>query len=274
MTDSSLPAKIAFTRAYIEKRADRTYNWDISPPDPPPPTMQKVVNDLCDATQSLLEENLALKDQLFQIEQDQSPDYQWETIIAAKLDRAIRENNGGSEASATLELTNHVNGETFVITIQKKHGKTPNQLFRQSEARRKLAVKKIVNLLRSNLDMQRKLSEVNEELRIAKCIRSHDNKTTKEHLDDALIEDEVFVQKAIDFVNILIKKFNNAKFRRGLNSLQPSMREAFHEAWTRVGESNYENIKLKEELKTLKIKMNEKNSSRGKFGKARKRRKR
>ena len=272
MTDSSLPAKIAFTRAYIEKRADPHYPHRDGWPEPPA-TMQKVVNDLCDATQSLLEENLALKGQLFQIEQDQSPDHQWETILAAKLDRALRENNGGSEASATLELTNHVNGETFVITIQKKHGKTPNQLFRQSEARRKLAVKKIVNLLRSNLDMQRKLSEVNEELRIAKTIRDY-YKTAPAHMDEALIEDEAFVQKAIDFVNILIAKFNRAKFRRGLNALQSSMREAFNEAWTRVGESNYENIKLKEELAELKLAMMKKNRNRGKFGKARKRKRR
>jgi hypothetical protein len=52
------------------------------------------------------------------------------------------------------------------------------------------------------------------------------------------------------------------------------MREAFNEAWTRVGESRYESFGLKQELRALKIKMNEKNGNRGKFGKARKRKRR
>ena len=46
------------------------------------------------------------------------------------------------------------------------------------------------------------------------------------------------------------------------------MRDAFNEAWARVSEHTFENMKLKDELKKLKLKIIEKNRNKGKFGRS------
>jgi hypothetical protein len=235
--------RIDVIRKYIEKHISLPYRG-----------AEEVVIELCDEAEKLYEENVLLKEQIFQIEQEQNPDKQWETILAAKLDRAIRENSDKDY----LEINNSVNGKVYTITIQKKFGKTPEQLQQSSDLRRAKAAQKIVNLLRDNKIMQAKLYQLNEQFSVLKKIKYHE-------WDDIKTREDI--QVAIDMVNLLIKQHNNFFYKREMAKLTNSMRESFHESWSRVSQYQWEASNLQKEIVALKQELNRKNIEKSKFKK-------
>ena len=241
---------IEFARTYVTKH---TTSKNLN--------TEEIVLNLCDNAQKFLEENAALKEQLFNIEQEQDPEKQWETILAAKLERAIRENKNKDH----LEFFNSINGEVYTITIQKKFGQSPEQLRRSSEIRRLKAAQKIVNLLKDNKQMQQKIIQLNEDLRILKAIKNGD-------WDD--IQCRKDIERAIDMVNYFISHHNQTVWRKRLGQLTNSMRESHHEAWARAADSAYQKNKIELELKALRLELHRKSVQKSKFSKYRKRNKR
>jgi len=236
---------ISSVRQFAKKNIDHTYT-------------QEMVEQLCDDVSKVLEDNAFLRDSLFQVEQSVEPDQRWENILAAKLARAVQENN----REDYLEITNSSNNETFIITIQKKFGRTPEQLRQQADLRRLKAAKKIVNLLRDNKHMQKKLIEQDADLRLFKRI------------GDGIYKDETVtrqeIQKAIEYVRKLVGDFNTNFYRREMGKLTVSMKASFHEAWVRVANSSSEVKKLEKDIKELKKLLNQKGIAASKFGKYRK----
>jgi hypothetical protein len=240
---------IKFARTYVTKH---TSSANLN--------TEEIVLDLCDNAQKLLEENAALKEQLFEIEQEQDPGRQWETILAAKLARAVRENKNKEH----LEFFNSTNNDIFIVTIQRKFGQSPEQLRYSSEIRRLKAAKKIVNLLRDNKIMQSKIIQLNEDLRILKAVKNTD-------WDDIKTREDI--ERAIDMVNYFIKQHNQVVYRKHLGKLTNSMRESYHEAWTRAADASWKVSEIKKELEALKFELHRKNVEKSKFSKYRKRRK-
>jgi len=238
------PIRIDYTRKYVEKHADFLSTIEV-------------VDELCDETQKLWEENVALREQIFQIEQEQNPEKRWETILAAKLARGIRENNGKDY----LEFTNSTNNDIFIITIQKKFGRTPEQLLRSSEIRRLKAAKRIVNLVQNIKGLETVIAHQTDEIKTLKLLKkgAWDEITTRQEINTA-----------ISMINSLIRQYNQEFYRREFLKLSNSMRELLHEAWTRVADSNYKIIELKKKVEILKIELNRKNVEKSKFSKYRK----
>jgi len=238
--------RIDFVRAYVDKHIDKDTL-----------STHEVVMELCEETAKLWVENQSLREQLFNIEQEQDPEKRWETILAAKLDRAIRENLNKDY----LEINNSTNGEVYTITIQRKHGQTPEYLRRQSDIRRLKAEKKNEHLLNDNQQMQKKLHQLDEELRILKAIKNGDWDDIKTRQD---------IEVAIDIVNHFIRQHNQHAYKKQLAKLTNSMRESMHEAWARASEASWKVTEIKKELEALKLELHRKNVEKSKFAKYRK----
>lgn len=235
---------ISFARTFVTKRCGDDINT--------------IVEELCDEAQNLLDENAELKNRLFQIEQEQDPERQWQTILAAKLDRAVSENNGKDY----LEISNSINNDIFIITIQRKFGQSPEQLRRSSDIRRLKAAKKITHLLADNKQMQKKLVDQGNEIRVLKLIQKGEWDEIKSRQD---------IQLAIDAVNVLIRQFNQKLYAREVGKLTNSMRESNQEAWTRAADLQWRNAELTKTIQVLKAELNRKYVEKSKFAKYRKR---
>lgn len=241
--------RIAFARRYAEKHIEGSSGKALA---------LEIVQELCDEAEKLWKDNAALRDQLFQIDQEQDINKQWETILAAKLDRAIRENDGKDY----LEIRNSINNDIFTITIQKKFGQTPEQLRRSSDIRRLKAAKKIVNLLKDNKQMQQKLVDQGNEIRVLKTLNKGDWDEIKSRQDILL---------AINAINNLIRQWNQEHYKHEFSKISGSMRESYHEAWSRAADLSWSNIELLKQLKVLRVELNRKNVEKSKFAKYRKR---
>lgn len=209
-----------------------------------------------DGARKLLEENAALKESLFNLEQAEP--IRWETILAEKLERAIRENN----KKDYLEVVNSINNDIFVITIQRKFGQTPEQLQKQSDIRRLKAAKKIVNLLSANKEMAEKLAKQAKDIQLLTALRMPNLEEELKTRDD--------VQRAIDQLNIIIKNYNKHTFARQMGKLTTSMQQAYRESWMRAAMQSSENLKLTKDIKLLKQELNQKRIVHSKFSKYRK----
>jgi hypothetical protein len=244
--------RIDFVRLYVEKHVD------------PNSSIPEVVTELCDESSKILEDNALLRENIFNLEQVVEPERRWENILAAKLARAVQENN----KEDYLELTNSINNDIWIITIQKKFGKSPEQLRQQSEIRRLKSVNKVMHLLRDNKQMQRKLAELSFELQTLKFIKKNLSNPEEE------LKTRQEIEMAIKLVNNYIAQFNTQFYRREIGKLTSSMRESFHEAWIRSAESMWKVQSLEKKIKELRLQFNEKGVVASKFGKYRKRGKR
>jgi hypothetical protein len=220
-----------------------------------------VIHDLTylsEQLESLMEENKILRDQIFTIEQQVPEEQQWENVLAAKLQRAIL--NSGIKKEY-LEILNSTNNDIFVITIQKKFGKTPEQLLQQSEIRRLKASQKIVNLLKQNKQLAEKLAQQAQEVQLLMKIRySFDN-------EEINISSEKEFRTLIDRVNKLIGKFNQRMLAVNLQKLHASFKSAYQEGWTRAAISEAKAIASEKEIKKLKMELMKKKHPRSRFRK-------
>ena len=239
------PKRIEFVRRYVEKHTEVKAS------------VLDTVFELCDEAEELWKENVLLRENIFTIEQTIEPEKQWENILAAKLARAADGNN--------LEITNSINGDTWIITIQKKFGKTCQQSWQDSEERRLKAEKKAENLLKENKQIQFKLSKSEIELQTYKSLKARLNASPEEG-DQIRFE----INKAIDLVNNHIGQFNNSFYRKEIGKLTVSMKEAFYEAWSRASvEASKNSVLIKEKNHLYKM-LNDKRVIASKFSKYRK----
>lgn len=205
---------------------------------------------LADQLESLMEENEILREQVFVIEQVVPEEQRLENILASKCKRIVLDNTRNTIPNIKkeyLEITNSINNDIFVITIQKKFGKTPEQLREQSEIRRFKAVQKIVNVLKQNKKLRELSAELRKDVFSLSAIRMPDEASELKTQEE--------IQRAIDLLNKVIRSFNLIMFRRGLNKLQPSMRASFHEAWERAAHSDFKVSSLEKEVSSLKRKL-------------------
>lgn len=239
------PKRIEFVRRYVEK------HFEVKP------SSLDVVMELCDEAEKMWEENVLLRENIFTIEQMVEPEKQWENILAAKLARATDGNN--------LEITNSTNGDTWIITIQKKFGKTCHQSWQDSEQRRLKAEKKIENLSKENKQTQFKLAKYEAELQTFRSLKARLNGSTEEEAKVRLD-----INKEIELVNGHISQFNSSFYRKEIGKLTVSMKEAFYEAWSRASAESSKNSVLMREKNHLYKLLNEKRVSGSKFSKYRK----
>lgn len=251
MTDKKLTNEewLDTLKIYLEKNLDsKSY------------VVYSSVMKLWDFAKAQLKLNRWLDERLFEIEQLAPNENKWDTILAEKLERAITLNDNKKDY---LEITNSINNDIFVITIQRKFGQTPEQLQKQSDIRRFKASKKIANLLNINKQLQGKLIRQEKDIRTLTLLRMP-------NLEDELKTREE-IQRAIDQINILVKNYNKHVFNRELVKLTTSMRSAYQEAWTRSALVSSENLKLAKEIKLLKQELNRKRVEYSKYSKYRKR---
>jgi hypothetical protein len=239
------PKRIEFVRQYVEKHFDaRAY----------------VVLELCDETEKIWEENVFLRENIFTIEQAVEPEKRWENILAAKLARAVE--------GDILEITNSIDGTTWIINIQKKFGKTPQQRWQDEEERRQKAERKAENLLKENKQMQYKLVKNDIQLQALTSIKNKLNNWNKTPEEELKTRQEI--DQAIELVNGYVTQFNNSFYRKEIGKLTVSMQDAYREAWMRAsGASSKINI-LEREKKELFKKLNDKRIINSKFSKYRK----
>jgi hypothetical protein len=240
-------SRIEFAKRYLEKNTESNS------------TMQEVMGELCDEAQKLWEENALLREKLFEIEQTVEPEKQWENVLAAKLSRAKEENS----KEDYLEITNSINNDIWIITIQKKFGNTPKQALQQSEVRRVKALNKVAHLLKENKRMQKKLSEQELELRVFKSLKLHFHNAESE------LKTRQEIEQAIDALNLYIGQYNNHIYRVGVANLSNSMIESYHESWSRAADSHVKVQELMKSNKELLLQITAKKLSFNKFGKYR-----
>jgi hypothetical protein len=215
-------------------------------------TIGDVIN-LCDNVSYLAQEVQSLKDRVFDLEQSAPEEKRWENILANKLNYSLAKNK-----KDYLEITNSINDQVFIITIQKKFGKTPDQLRRQSEIRRLKAATKIVSLLKANKEMATKLSQQFREIQTLTTLRM----PTPEI--EAKTHEEI--QYIIDKVNVLIKNYKKIVFPRQLAKLTGSMQESFREAWHRTSISYGKIASLEAQVKALKRALSDKRITSSRLG--------
>lgn len=181
------------------------------------------INYLCEQTSLLLKENKIIKENLFQVEQESPPDQKWENVLAAKLNRVLQQGK-----KDFLEITNSINNDIFVITIQKKFGRTPEQLLEQAQIRKLKAIKKLVNIIKDSKNIKRKLLEQEKDIKALTFLKMDS--------PEDILQTHSELQRAIDKINQLTRTFNIALLKRVVQQFPNhhlSFKEAFEEAWRR-----------------------------------------
>lgn len=195
---------------------------------------------LCDTVDSLRKENSLLRQNLFELEQKVPEEQQWQNVIANKLERALLTSDGKD----FLEINNSINNSTFTISIQKKFGKTPVQLLRQSEIRRLKALKKIVGLLNE----LKKLRMV--------CFQNKTELTFLRDIGKPTIEEELLSREKLSItiktLSDIIKSYNATVYGRQLPKLHISMKQVLQETTNRAAHCEWKFEKLQTENRKLK----------------------
>jgi hypothetical protein len=248
--DNFTQRSIDLVEKYVEKHGTYAYAMGSN--------IYWVVKELCKQTSKLLKENIILRENLFNIEQQISPNQQWENILANKLQRAIKEQN-----QEHLEIINSIDNQVFIISIQKKYGKTPQQLLQQSEIRRTKVEEKNKNLLVEIEENRKRILQQSSQINILERTRN------KIYDPDGELKTRQEIEYAIQFVEKQIKSFNDQYQRKEFPKLTQSMIAAMQEAFQRVSHANFEIRSLKSEIKKLLLKLNNKGVSKSRFGKYR-----
>lgn len=202
-----------------------------------------LISDLRELSSELLsfvKENSILKEQIFNIEQSCSEENKWENILAAKMQRAFSLNNSEKDF---FEITNSINNDIFVITIQKKFGKTPYQLLKEAEIHKSKALSKVSNLNTEISFLYKKNLEKDQLIRL---LNNYKNKTLE---DLELYQNEL--GDVIDWVNRLISSNNSIVYRNAIKKMHVSFSEVVSEAWEKYLASHDEVLKLKKKLSQL-----------------------
>lgn len=195
---------------------------------------------LCDDAEALRKENSLLRQNLFELEQQVPEDQQWQNVLANKLERALFAHDGKDY----LEINNSINNTTFTISIQKKFGKTPVQLLRQSEIRRLKALSKIVGLLNELKKLRTVCFQNRTEITL---LRNIGNPTVDEEL---LNRDKIAI--TIRALSDVVKSYNSTVYGRQVMKLHTSMKQVLQEAVTRASHCEWKFDKLQTEHRKFK----------------------
>lgn len=219
---------------------------------------------MCDQADQLEQENEILREIMFNLAQEAPEEQRWENILAAKLHRAVLLNNDllwRDIKKDSLEITNSINNDIFVITIQRKFGKTPEQLREEAVDRRLKAEDKVKNLSKAAQEMEKKLRDQQRQIQTLLALRMDSPEV------EAKTKEEI--QRLIDAVNTLIKNYNKTVFPRELGKLTDSMQKAYREAWQRASVSEFQVRRLETKVLELKHLLNKKKSGNFKFNRYR-----
>ena len=186
------------------------------------------------------------------------PNNNGENILANKLQRAIKETD-----QEHLEITNSIDNQTFIISLQKKYGKTPQQLLQQSEIRRTKLEEKNKNLLIEIEENRKKILQQASQIHILETTKN------KIYDPDGELKTRQEIEYAVQFVEKQIKNFNAQYQRKEFHKLTQSMMSAMQEAFQRVSFLTFEIRSLKREINILLLKLNKKGTAKSKFGKYR-----
>lgn len=200
--------------------------------------------NLCKHYLFLLSENKMLRQELFDVEQTLPEENRWQSILATKLQLAI---NSQKKSCDFLEIVNSINNESYIITIQKKFGNTPNQLLKKSEIRRLKAVNKIVNL-------QKIIKELKGENQAQKAtILSF--KLLRDSTLEGLEATKAQLIKSYEILASRAKTFNlqASIYNVKLKDTPNSCRESLQEAWQVASKESLRAQSLEVEVKKLKI---------------------
>jgi hypothetical protein len=247
MRSSLTPEKLNLIKLYLEKHPTNS-------------TSERA--NLFEEIHALLEDNRILRETLFQMQQQVPPEQQWQQILAAQLQRAVQE-NGKQDALEITSSTPEAEG-VWVISIQRKHGKTPEQRYQDAEARRLKAVSKVTNLIGANRDLRQKLAKQTKELNACAFLK-------RTFLtEDEEVKTRQEIELMIDFVNKQVSQFNAAFYRHKVVTLTPSVQGMIGEAWSRAYIADMKSALLIRENQKLKAKINAKRINKMRFGKYRK----
>lgn len=198
------------------------------------------IMNLCEEMLKLRKENSLLRQNLFELEQQVPEEQQWQNVIANKLERA----HLASDGKDFIEINNSINNVTYTISVQKKFGKSPVQLLKQSEIRRLKASQKIVNL-------RKELSNLGEI-----CGRLKVEVNTLEKVGNPALEDTPFSREQLNVtiatVERIVRNFNSQFYRKELTKLHVSIRDIIHDAMNRASQCGYDRSRLEDENKKLR----------------------
>jgi hypothetical protein len=193
------------------------------------------IENLCETVLQLHKENSLLRQNLFELEQQVPEEQQWHNVIANKLERA----SFFSGEKDFFEISNSINNVIYTISVQKKFGKSPVQLLRQSEIRRLKASQKVVNLHKERRSLEETCSRLKAEVFVLEKIGTpslENEPLSREKLDISL--------KTIERV---ARSFNSQFYRRETLKLHISVREILHEALSRASQASYDLTRVKAE---------------------------
>lgn len=196
----------------------------------------------------LLKENSLLKEKLFDIEHSLSEENKINNIIDTKLNLALLSN----DKKEFLEINKSINNDVWTIIIQKKFGKTPQQLLQSSDVRLNKAIKKIVNLHKELKVFESKYTEVTQKNLVLEKLKTDS--------PEEMIQTGDEIQILIDLVKSKISKYNNLVTKDGIKKLHRSFNEALQEAWGRAAYAEYNARRIQTEFDSLKNKLAKKKS--------------
>lgn len=200
------------------------------------------VKDLTDNVSFLSKENDFLKETLTSLEKTLPPEQQWQNIVSSLIELTFLHKN----KKDFIEINNSINNQTYTIIIQKKFGKTPQQLLESSEIRRLKLIKKNIALKKQIITLQDQCKSYRKEIVALKYIQN------KFDSDESVQLSREFVSKVIDSATSLVQSFNNKFIVFEKLKLHKSFGEAFDEAWRRALEAENKVLKLKNENKKIK----------------------
>ena len=250
--------RVELARLYVDK------NWKVLDTN-----LAGDLDYMCDQVVQLEQENEILREIMFDLEQTAPEEKRWDNIIASKLRRAILVNDDfllRDIKKDSLEITNSINNDIFVITIQRKFGKTPEQLREEAVDRRIKAETKVENLSKAVREMEKKLAEQQKQIQTLLALRMDTPEVEAKTKED--------IQRLIDAVNTLIKNYNKTVFPRELAKLTGSVQTAYREAWNRAAIIESQVRQLTAKVLELKQLLNKKRAGNSKFSKYRKERER
>jgi hypothetical protein len=247
---TSILSLVNETRIRLDKFLSKYSSVDL--------VLPQKVNALLSVVEYLLKDNDVLKEQIFQIEQEVPEEQRWHNIIAAKINRVLASNN----PPEYFEITSSDPQKTVILSFQKKYGKSPQTIIRELQAVNKKLETKNDNMVKSTLELERKLSILKKECAELKNFQIGS--------DELMLENQAELERHIERLNKVIQRYNLTMIRKKLATLHKSMVGAFYESWTRAANSESNVMRLNNEIASIKRTANVKAVKFSKFGKYKK----
>jgi len=183
--------------------------------------------EVCDRCEKLDQANFLLKSKLLDLESSIPEEQRLESIIATKMEILAL-----SDGKEYFEATNSSTGATWVLSISKKFGKTPHQLYLDAKTSLKKAETTIKNLNNENRNLISKLELKDNQIEALKYLKLDFSS------DEAIVKTKGELEQLIAFVDARIKNFNNIMHRSEFAKLHDSIKKSYYESWERAAINN------------------------------------